>query len=252
MRFACNRAGPFTRRKPQMLNPVNNRKSGKARVLIVDDQPVVRERLGALIANEPDLGLCGDTDNPRSAFDLVAHEKPDVVITGLSLKDAHGLEFIKDLRVRYPQVRVLVFSMYDESLYAERTIRAGASGFVSKQEPTTELLRAIRHVLKEDIYLSERITGHAMRRFFSRSSFGPGSDLEHLSDRELEIFELIGRGRSSRQVAEVLHINVKTVETYRCRIKNKLKVSCARELVRRAQQSIEQIILSRACIQASL
>ncbi|MGI8956047.1 MAG: response regulator [Chthoniobacterales bacterium] len=219
--------------------------SGKAGVLVVDGQPIVRERLVEIIASQSDCVSCGETDNSRSAFDLISSCRVDLVVTSLSLKDSHGLEFIKDLHVRYPQLQVLVFSMHDESLYAERSIRAGASGFVSKQEKTSELLRAIRHVLAGEIHLSDRIAGPVMRRHFSRTSRASGSDLEQLSDRELEIFELIGRGRSSRQIAESLHIHLKTVETYRCRIKTKLRLSGAPELARRALQSVEELVSSR-------
>jgi len=126
----------------------------KARVLIVDDQPVVRERLGQLVSSEPDMVFCGDADDPRMALELAAATEPDVIVTGLSLKDSHGLEFIKDLHLRYPSFRVLVFSMYDESLYAERAIRAGASGFVTKREPTKEVLRAIRCLLRGEFTCS--------------------------------------------------------------------------------------------------
>jgi DNA-binding NarL/FixJ family response regulator len=213
---------------------------GNARVLIVDDQPIVRERLAELINGEPNMVTCGDVDNPRSAFELLASAKPNLIITGLSLNDSHGLEFIKDVRVRYPRLPVLVFSMYDESLYAERAIRAGASGFVSKHGPTREVLCAIRRILDGDIYLSERVTAHAVQQFFARSSNPRGSELEQLSDRELEVFELIGRGRSTRQIASALHLDLKTIETYRSRIKVKLKLTTATELVRQAQQSLQE------------
>jgi DNA-binding NarL/FixJ family response regulator len=206
----------------------------KARVLIVEDQPLMRERLAELISSQADLTSCGDTDSPRSAIALIATTKPNLILTGLALQESHGLEFIKDLRVRYPRVPVLVFSMYDESLYAERAMRAGASGFVSKYRATNDLLCAIRRVLDGGIYLSERVTGHAMQQFFARSPFPTASERDQLSDRELEVFELIGLGRSSRQIASALHLSVKTVETYRSRIKTKLKVTTATELAQHA------------------
>jgi DNA-binding NarL/FixJ family response regulator len=215
---------------------------GKVRVLIVDDQPIVRERVAQLINSEADMTACGDTDNSRTAFELAAAQRPDLVITGLSLKDSHGLEFVKDLHARYPRLQVLVFSMYDESLYAERLIRAGASGFVSKHRPTKELLSAVRRVLSGDIHLSERVTAHAVRRFFARSSPSSDSQLEILSDRELEVFELIGRGYSSRQIASTLRLDLKTIETYRLRIKVKLKLTTATELAQHAQQSLQRNI----------
>jgi DNA-binding NarL/FixJ family response regulator len=218
----------------------------KARVLLVDDQPVVRERVAELIDGEMDMSLCGETDDPRIALRLVATKKPNLIVTGLSLKDSHGLEFIKDLHIRYPDVRVLVFSMYDESVYAERAIRAGASGFISKREPTKELLRAIRCVLEGEIYLSERIAAHSLRQFFVRSQRRSGSEFEQLSDRELEVFELMGRGLSSRQIAAALHLDPKTIETYRSRIKAKLDLRTSSELAQRAQQSLQDGVSKRA------
>jgi DNA-binding NarL/FixJ family response regulator len=212
---------------------------GKARVLIVDDQPIVRERLAELVNSEPDMVACGDVDNPGAAFKLVAAAKPSLIITGLSLRESHGLEFVKDLRVQCPRLPVLVFSMYDESLYAERAIRAGASGFVSKHGPSKEIVCAIRHVLAGEIFLSPRVTAHSLQQFFARSSPERASDLDQLSDRELEVFELIGRGLSSRQIASALHLDVKTIETYRSRIKIKLKLNSATELAQHARQSVQ-------------
>jgi DNA-binding NarL/FixJ family response regulator len=220
--------------------PKNNPAAiGKARILIVDDQPIVRERLAELIGCEPDLQTCGQTDDPRNAFQLIAAEEPSLVITGLALKESHGLEFVKDLRARYPRLPVLVFSMYEESLYAERAIRAGASGFVSKHCPTKEVLCAIRRVLRGEIYLSEGITADTVQRFFARRSLRQDSELDQLSDRELEVFELIGQGWSSRKIARVLRLHLKTIETYRSRIKVKLKLSSATELARHAQESLQ-------------
>ena len=209
---------------------------GKARVLIVDDQPVVRERVSELINSERDLALCGSTDDPRLALEVIRTAKPALIITGLALKGAHGLELIKDVHVRYPNVAVLVFSMYDEALYAERAIRAGARGFITKREPTVTLLRAIRCVLGGEIYVSEKIAAHSLRQFFGSRQRSTPSELAQLSDRELEVFDLIGRGRSSREIAANLHLNLKTIETYRSRIKTKLDLRSPTELAQRAQQ----------------
>lgn len=211
-----------------------------ARVLIVDDQPIVRCGLVHLIRGEPDLHVCGEADDPATAFELAAATRADLIITGLSLRYSHGLEFLKDLHIRYPELPVLVFSMYDETLYAERAIRAGASGFVSKREPTEDVLRALRSVLNGEIHLNNRLTMQSLRRFFTRSLVTRGSELERLSDRELEVFELLGHGRSSREIAAALHLNLKTVETYRSRIKLKLELNGAGDLVRHAQQSLQK------------
>ncbi len=177
----------------------------KERVLIVDDQPVVRERLADVLSREAGLIVCGDTDNPATAFEIAAKRKPHLIITGLCLKDSHGLEFIKDLHARSPAAKVLVFSMYDEQLYAERAIRAGATGFVSKHEGMQELVRAIRRVLSGRIYLSERVSSCAMDRFFGRPLLASTDGLLQLSDGEIEVFELIGRGRTIREIAAALH-----------------------------------------------
>jgi DNA-binding NarL/FixJ family response regulator len=221
---------------------VSNR--SKARVLIVEDQPIVREKIVELVSCEPDLISCGDTDNPRRAIDLIPTTKPNVVVTGLALQESHGLEFIKDLRVRYPRLPVLVFSMYDELLYAERAMRAGASGFVSKHAPVKELLCAIRRILSGELYLSEPVTARAMRQLFARSSVRAPSEVELLTDRELEVFELIGQGRSTRQIASALHLSIKTIETYRSRIKVKLKLNTPIELVQHAAEFLHRDALA--------
>jgi DNA-binding NarL/FixJ family response regulator len=219
--------------------------AGKARILVVDNQPMLRERLAEVIAGEPDLAVCGETDDAHHALHLIATTRPHLAIIGLYARHSHGLELLKDIHARYPQLRVLVFSMYDESLYAERAVRAGASGFIRKDELTKEVLRAIRCVLNGDIYLSEKITAASIRQFFARSSITPGAPLEQLSDRELEVFQLIGQGRSSRQIATVLHVDIKTIETYRSRIKVKLKLSNSTELAQHAAQSLHTLISSR-------
>jgi DNA-binding NarL/FixJ family response regulator len=208
----------------------------KTRVLIIEDHPIVRERLAELVGNEVDLELCGEADDARQGIDLIAATHPQLVITGLSLPHSHGLGFIKDLHARFPRLPVLIFSMYDELLYAERAIRAGARGFVHKRAATGELLRAIRQVLDGQVYLSDKVAGASIRRFFGRPSLRPGSPLEQLSDRELEVLRLIGQGRSTRDIASELHLDVKTVETYRARIKIKLNLATATELVRQAQR----------------
>ncbi|HEY6110965.1 MAG TPA: response regulator transcription factor [Chthoniobacterales bacterium] len=214
----------------------NSARPAKTRVLIIEDHPIVRERLAELIGNEVDLELCGQADDAWQGIELIEATRPQLVITGLSLPHSHGLGFIKDLHARFPRVRVLVFSMYDEFLYAERAIRAGALGFVHKRAATGELLRAVRQVLGGEIYLSDKVAGASIRRFFGRSSIRTRSPLEQLSDRELEVLRLIGQGRSTRQIAAALNVDVKTVETYRARIKVKLKLATAAELVRQAQR----------------
>lgn len=216
----------------------------KLRVLIVDDQPVVRERVAELVTREPDLAVCGGADSAAAAFKIIEACKPHLVVTDLCLKGGHGLEFIKDVRVRLPAVRILVFSMYDEGLYAERAIRGGASGFVSKHQPTEELVDAIRRVMKGEIYLSHSAAARSLRQFFGHPvRMTTARGIVKLSDREIEVFELIGRGLSSREIARQLNLDVKTVETYRARIKTKLSIVSASQLTRHAYASLAKNIL---------
>jgi DNA-binding NarL/FixJ family response regulator len=211
------------------------------RVFIIDDQPIIRERVSDLLEHEADLELCGEADDIRTALELIARTRPDLVLTGLSFKHSHGLSLVKDLRTRFPAVHVLVFSMYDELLYGERAIRAGARGFIEKRATTKELLVAVRQVLGGEIYLSDKVSATTVGRFFRRPSPKPGSPLAQLSDRELEVFQLIGRGRSTKQIAAALRVDVKTIETYRGRIKVKLNLANATELVSQAKRHLQQI-----------
>ena len=224
-----------------MMMPAGSRSSpSRTRVFIIDDQPIIRERLTELIGGEADLEVCGEADNTRAGMELIVREKPDLVVTGLSFKHSHGLGLIKDLRKQSPRLRVLVFSIYDEMLYGERAIRAGARGFIEKRASTKELLVAIRRVLNDQVYLSPKVASTTVRRFFGRDSITPGSPLEQLSDREFEVLQLIGRGRSTRQIAAALGVDVKTIETYRGRIKVKLNLANAGELVAQAKRYLEQ------------
>lgn len=219
--------------------------SRKTRVFVIDDQPIVRERLVELINGEAGLTVCGEADEIRAGVEKLAQARADLLITGLSFKHSHGLGLIKDLRARFPKLRVLVFSIYDELLYAERAIRAGARGFVEKRSSTKELLFAVRQVLDGEVYLSEKVAAATVRRFFGRPPVKPGSPLEQLSDRELEVLQLIGRGRSTRQIAAAFGVDVKTIETYRGRIKVKLKLANAAELSEQAKRFLEQTYSTR-------
>jgi DNA-binding NarL/FixJ family response regulator len=219
--------------------------SGKTRVFIIDDQPIIRERVTELLHGEADLSVCGEADDIRIAMDLIAREQPDLVITGLSFKNSHGLGLVKDLRARFPAVQVLVFSIYDELLYGERAIRSGARGFIEKRATTKELLAAIRRVSSGEIYLSEKVAANTVGRFFRRPAPKPSSPLAQLSDRELEVFQLIGRGQSTKQIAAALRVDVKTIETYRGRIKVKLKLANAAELVAQAKRYLQEAYSAR-------
>ena len=207
-------------------------KRAPRRIPIVDDHPLMREGLVKLLS----LEVVGQYEEAPAAFAATAQLQPDVVLVDLSLKGSSGLDLIKNIKARHPQMLVLVLSMHEESLYAERVLRAGACGYVMKQEATEKVLNAIRHVLNGGIYLSEKMSARLMHQLVGGRPPSGGSAYERLSDRELEIFSLIGQGRGTRQIAEQLHLSVKTVESHRAHIKEKLDLSNATELVHRAVQ----------------
>jgi len=200
------------------------------RILIVDDHPVVREGLSALIAAQRGLSVCGQAAGIAEALHLVESTSPDLIIIDISLKDGNGIELIKRLKARNSAVPALVSSMHDEDLYAERALRAGAVGYISKQESSQRIIEAIRRVLEGKIYLSERMSERLLHGFVAGSI--QRSPVETLADRELQVFELIGQGLNSRQIAAQLHLGTKTVETYRARIREKLSLSGGGDLTR--------------------
>lgn len=204
------------------------------RILIVDDHPMVRERLAEAIRGESDLTVCGEAETRFQALELIANTKPDMVIADLTLKQSHGLELIKDIRSQHPRILVLVVSMHDEWLYAERTIRAGARGYITKQEATGKIMSAIRTVLNGEIYLSGKMAAHIATKAVVGTRRETGLPVGQLSDRELLVFEMIGRGQGTRKIAEELHLDMRTVETYRSRIKEKLHLKDANELLQHA------------------
>lgn len=211
-------------------------------VLIVDDHPIVRKGLAQLISHEPDMNVCGDAEDVEQALAQVARLHPDIVIVDLTLKKLSGLDLIRQLQNLQPDLATLVLSMHDESLYAERALRAGARGYIMKQEGTDKLVTAIRTVLAGDIYVSERMAARMLGKLVGgRSSEAPGSVMDRLSDRELEVFELLGRGLSTRQVAERLNVSVKTIESHREHIKQKLQLRNANELIQHATQWVTAI-----------
>lgn len=204
------------------------------RILLVDDHPLVRERLAEIINREPDLRVCGEAEDRHEALKAVEVRRPDLVIVDLTLKNSDGLELIKDIHSRWASLRMLVVSMHDESLYAERVLRAGALGYITKQEATRNILLAVRRVLAGNIYLNERIATHILSRLTARGSAVAITPAEVLADRELQVFELTGRGLNTREIASRLHIAAKTVETYRARIRTKLSLEDGSELLRSA------------------
>ena len=212
-------------------------RTGPARVLIVDDHPIVREGLALLISGQPDLEVCGEAEDVATAGQLVDETKPDVAIVDISLKGSSGLELIKRIKAKHPSVRILVSSIHDESVYAERALRAGAMGYVNKREATRTILGALRHILDGRVYLSERMADRLLCRAVGGGGERvEGSPIESLSDRELEVFELIGQGLITNEIAAKLHLSSKTVETYRDRIRLKLNLSTGSQLARHALQ----------------
>jgi DNA-binding NarL/FixJ family response regulator len=204
------------------------------RILIIEDHPLVRESLKKIIQREPDLMLCGEAEDRDQALELVSNTKPHLAIVDLTLKNSYGLELIKDLCNHHPEVKIVVLSMHDETLHSERVIRAGAHGFVSKQETPAKILRAIRQVLNGQIYWSEKAAAHVASKIARPSRSAKNFSLDLLSDREMQVFELIGSGQGSRQIAVALGIDASTVETYRARIKEKLNLKSAVELLQYA------------------
>jgi DNA-binding NarL/FixJ family response regulator len=201
------------------------------RVFIADDHPIVRQGLAQLIEHEPDLTVCGEAASVAEAQASLTQIRPDVVIVDLSLHDSDGLELIKDIRAAHGQLPVLVLSMHDEKIYAERLLSAGANGYIMKQAPADQLLVALRRVLAGGIYVSEQVGASMIERFAVGGLRRNADPIERLSNRELQVLNLIGRGRSTREIADQLHLSIKTVESHRQRIKKKLNLSTSPQLV---------------------
>lgn len=201
------------------------------KVFIVDDHPIVRQGLGQLINHEPDLKVCGEAAGVREARLALSQAEPDIVILDLSLRDSDGLELIKDIRSKYRHLPVLVLSMHDESIYAERLLSAGANGYIMKQAAADQLLVALRRVLSGGIYVSEQIGASMIERFAVNGPKQRSNPIDRLSNRELQVLNLIGRGRTTREIADDLNLSVKTVESHRQRIKKKLDLTSSPQLV---------------------
>ena len=204
------------------------------RIFLVDDHPLVREWLTNLINQQPGLTVCGEAENGPEARERILALRPDVAIVDIALKDSSGLELIKDLKQGCPGVAVLVLSMHEEPHYAERALRAGARGYVMKRESTRKVVTAISEVLAGKLYVSDTVAAAMAAQFVEGKTLATSSPVEQLSDRELEVFELLGQGRTTRQIAETLHVSLKTVQAYCARVKEKLNLSSATELLREA------------------
>jgi len=206
----------------------------KHRIFIIDDHPLVREGLTNLINRHDDLMVCGEAEDSAEAIAGIARTQPDVAVIDISLKNESGLELVKNLQSQFPAVGLIVLSMHDEALYAERALRAGARGYVMKRETTKSVLTAIRRVLEGSVYISQRVVNSMARRFVLSDKELPSSPVEQLSDRELEIFRLLGQGCTTSQIADDLHVSLKTVQAYCARAREKFGVNSFGELIRLA------------------
>jgi DNA-binding NarL/FixJ family response regulator len=208
----------------------------KSRVVVVEDHPVLCDGLKQLINSQPDLTCVGVADNTPDAKQLAEECDPDLMVLDLRLKSGDALDFIKTLRVEHPKLRVLVLSQYDELLFAERALRAGASGYIMKENATDEVLRAVRKVLDGQLYFSERVAAAIVQRTLREKSVPSRAGIERLSDREMQVFQLLGAAYSPREIAEQFHLSRKTIETHCEKIKHKLSLYTAAELKRFARQ----------------
>ena len=210
--------------------------AGVSKIIIVDDHPIVRQGLAALINQQEDMEVCAQAADGREAMEQIGKLEPDLVTIDLTLGNSGGLELIKNIKSRYPDLPMLVISIHDESLYAERVLRAGARGYIMKQEATENVTEAIGKVLAGQVYVSERMSDRIVRSFLGGTAKTKSPSVSSLSDRELEVFRLIGQGYGTRKIAEMLHLSVKTIETYRAHIKFKLDLDNAAHLLQYAVQ----------------
>lgn len=208
------------------------------RILIVDDHPIVRQGYGQLIGNHSDLEVCASVSSGREALEQAKATDPDLAIVDITLKDSHGIELVKELHAQYPELKILVVSAHDESLYAERGLNAGALGYVNKQEATDRLINAIRRVLAGEVYVSEEITRKLLKSRARAGKQDASSAISTLTDRELEVYEMIGHGQTTKKIASRLHLSPKTIERYKENIKKKLDISNSTELVQQATRWI--------------
>jgi DNA-binding NarL/FixJ family response regulator len=208
----------------------------KKKVLVVDDHPLLRQGLALLINQQHDMHVCGEAEEAQAAMQSIAEKKPDIIILDISLKGPDGLELLKSIRAIYPDLPVLVLSMHDEAIYAERALRARANGYIMKQEATEKVLVALRRIFNGEVYLSDGMSKKMLKQYIGGAPPLLESRIAALSDRELEVFRRIGEGRATREIADELHLSVKTVETYQAHIKDKLSLRSGRELIQHAVQ----------------
>lgn len=211
----------------------------RRRVLLVDDHPMMRAGLAHLIERQPDLTVCGEAANPAEALKALPNARPDIILADLTMPGRSGLEFVKDLLATSPSLAVLVVSMHDEAVYAERALRAGARGYIMKEAGGEAVVAAIRQILSGQIYVSPAMSARILENLSGKKPRGSSSPIEKLSDREFEVFQLIGQGKSTRDIAEQLHLSPKTVDVHRSHIKEKLDLKDATALIRHAVRWVE-------------
>jgi DNA-binding NarL/FixJ family response regulator len=205
-----------------------------ARVLIIDSHPIVREGLRSLIENEDDLLVCAEADTLRDARNAIKESSPDVIIADISLKQGDGIDLVRDVRAHYPSLPLLVLSIYDETIYAERLLSVGANGYLTKQATGAEILLSLRRVIDGGIYVSEAVGNNMIRRVSAGGKYAPADPVDRLSTRELQVLHLTGKGMSTRETANSLNLSVKTIESHRQRIKNKLNLRNGTQLLQYA------------------
>lgn len=225
--------------KTKKITAVEKSAKPKRKVLIIDDHIVVRRGLMYLINQEEDFEVCGEAEDARKGLDDIDRLSPDIVLVDISLPGMNGIEFIKNAKARYPGLPIVVLSMHDESLYTERAIRAGAMGYVMKRAGGEEIMAALRKALQGELQISGSVNAALLQKFFSGVRSKTGSPVSALSDRELEVFELIGHGRTTREIADALSLSTKTVDCHRMHIKEKLAIHTTPELVQRAVHHVE-------------
>ena len=214
----------------------NSRSTDHIRVYLVDDHPAIREAIRDTIEGTIDMEICGETSSSDDAFREIEELQPDVAVIDISLNDAHGLDLVQNVRSQYPDVRTIVFSMYDENVYAERAIRAGASGYLMKSEPTQNIIEAIRSAYDGEVYLSRKMSSRILNKVAMGRTAEPSFAIDELTDREMAVFQMLGQGYSVQEIQDRLSLSRKTIETYRRRAKEKLGFDTVSELLQYAVQ----------------
>jgi len=216
--------------------PSNDRSTDHIRVYMVDDHPAIREAIRDTIESTIDMDICGESSSSDEAFRDIEELEPDVAIVDISLNDAHGLDLVQNVRAQYPDVRMIVFSMYDENVYAERAIRAGAAGYLMKSEPTKNIVEAIRSAHEGEVYLSSQMSSRILNKVAMGRTSEPSFAIDELTDREMAVFQMLGQGYSVQEIQDRLSLSRKTIETYRRRAKEKLGFDTVSELLQYAVQ----------------